>query len=275
MKKLISVFLAVMLLALPCLACAEQAYRLFAFPDHIEFAAFSDGNAYIKSVVRYPQSALYKYSPGSMEEPQMVLDTLAAEVEYTMVAGDQILVFKDGSAAMNTVDGNKVFELPSNRWIPYLMSIYTNDELVFLMSEDEAIHVCYYNTQTTEFKSIRMDESLYTVQPYKPGMTMLFKTNGATGSKDIDVIDWATMEQTTMGSLPAGVTSIAYNENDDAVYYLAEGNLCKFSWDGTINQIASGYPLWTDQRAYILESGVFAAIYTDVDETLLTIDIPQ
>lgn len=275
MKKLISAFLAVMLLTLPCLACAEQTYRLFAFPGQIEFAAFSDGNAYVKSLVSYPQSALYQYTPGSMEEPQMVLDTLAAEVEYTMVAGDQILVFQDGSAALNTVDGNEVFELPSNGWLPYLMSIYTNDELVFLMSEDEAIHVCYYNTQTAEFKSIRMDESLYTVQPYKTGMTMLFKTNGATGSKNIDVIDWATMEQTAMGSLPAGVTSIAYSENDDALYYLAEGNLCKFSWDGTINQIASGYPLWTDQRAYILESGVFAAIYTDVDETLLTIDIPK
>lgn len=275
MKKLISVFFAVMLLTLPCLACADQVYRLFAFPGHIEFAAFSDGNAYVKSVVSYPQSALYKYTPGSMEEPQMVLDTLEAEVEYTMVAGDQILVFKDGSATLNTMDGNKVFELPSNGWLPYLMSIYTNDELVFLMSEDEAIHVCYYNTQTAEFKSIRVDESLYTVQPYKPGMTMLFKTNGATGSKNIDVINWATMEQTAMGSLPAGVTSIAYNENDDAVYYLAEGNLCKFSWDGTINQIASGYPLWTDQSAYILESGVFATTYTDAEENLLTIDIPQ
>lgn len=61
MKKLLCVLLAMMLLTLPCLACGEQAYQMFAFPGQIEFTAFSDGDAYVKSVVNYPQSALYNY----------------------------------------------------------------------------------------------------------------------------------------------------------------------------------------------------------------------
>lgn len=277
MKKLLCVLLTMMLLTLPCLACGEQAYQMFAFPGQIEFTAFSDGDAYVKSVVNYPQSALYKYTPGSAEAPQMLLDTLEAESDYTLIAGDQIFIVKDGSAVLNTADENKAFDLPNVEWVPFLMSIFANDDLAFLMYEEEteSIHVCYYNIKTEEFKSVSMGENLYTIQPYKPGMTMLFMMNGVTGCNDIYVIDWATMTQTAMGSLPAGVTSIAYNEKDDSVYYLAEGNLCKFSWDGSVQQLASGFPLWTDQRAYILDAGVFATTYIDAEENLLTIPLPN
>lgn len=47
MKKLLCVLLTMMLLTLPCLACGEQAYQMFAFPGQIEFTAFSDGDAYV------------------------------------------------------------------------------------------------------------------------------------------------------------------------------------------------------------------------------------
>ena len=207
----------------------------------------------------------------------MVLDTLEAESDYTLIAGDQIFIVKDGSTVLNTADENKAFDFPNAEWVPFLMSIFANDDLAFLMYEEEteSIHVCYYNIRTEEFKSVSMGENLYTIQPYKPGMTMLFMMNGVTGCNDIYVIDWATITQTAMGSLPAGVTSIAYNEKDDSVYYLAEGNLCKFSWDGSAQQLASGFPLWTDQRAYILDAGVFATTYIDAEENLLTIPLPN
>lgn len=260
-------------LFVPCLAMAEETYNLFPFAGGVEFVSYSNNSVYVQATVEYPQSAVYNYQPRTMSTPEMVLDTLTSERDKVYVVNDKLYVHSPESAGIKGIDNGDMYTIPQDSWSPFLVSIYEEDALVFLMAKGEEIHVCRLDTLTGEFQSVNMGVSLFSIQPYGKNRSLLVNTDGATGEKIISELNWETLELREKGKLPAGATSIAYSKQEDCIYFMVDGSLWTYQWNGSKQQKASGFPLWTDQRAFILDSGVFTTLYFDLEEAMLTIDL--
>lgn len=269
--RLMAFILAI--LVLPCFASAEDTYELFPFDGSIEFVSYANHSVYVQAVVAYPRSAVYHYQPEAMSKPELMVDTLTAETDKALIVNDKLFIHTSKAGDIKSIDNNEMYSFPQNGWDPFLVSVYDDDALVFLMANGEEIHACRLDTLTGAFQSVNMGVSLFAIQPYGKNRSLLVNTDGATGEKVILELDWETLEQCEKGRLPAGAASIAYSKQADCMYYMADGCLWTYQWDGTRKQIASGFPLWTDQRAFILDSGVLTTLYIDAEESLLAIDL--
>lgn len=269
--RLIALLAAVLLV--PCFATAENTYELYPFTGSVEFMAYSNGSAYIQATVEYPQSAVYQYHPQTMSTPAMIVDTLTAEVEKAFVLNNELYIYSPAADCIKSSDEESVYDLLTKGGSPFLVSIYEDDALVYVMAHGEELHVCRLDTLTGEIQSVNMGVSLFAIQPYGEQQSLLVNTDGTTGEKVILELDWNTLVQSEKGRLPMSATSIAYSKAEDCIYYMADGCLWSYQWNGTKQQVASGFPLWTDQRAFILNGGTFTTLYFDLEEALLTIDL--
>lgn len=269
--RYIALFIAV--LFVPCFAFADEAYELFPFAGNIEFMSYSNEGVFIQATVEYPQSAEYYYQPQTMSMPEMLLDTLVSETDIVYVVNDKLFIHSPEAGGIKCIENGDVYTFPQNGWSPFLVSVYDEDALVFLMAKGEEIYVCRLDTLTGEFQSVNMGVSLFAIQPYGKKQSLLVNTDSGTGEKIISELNWETLEQQEKGKLSADATSIAYSKQADCIYYMADGCLWNYQWDGTKPQIAGGFPLWTDQRAFILDSGVFVTLDYNLDEALLAINL--
>lgn len=283
-KKTISVILMSMVLFFSCSSLAE--YGKFDFPGNISHVAFSDGVLYVQAEADYPASVLYKYSPLLSEEPELVFDQLETEMDHILVTNGQAYTLRDGKNNMHVIQNmaahgdKKTIQLFPETFADgkrgmsfFLESISEGKSLVFLMACGEQIHMCHLNTENGEFKSVNMEENLFAVQPYAEEKNLIFRSNRNNGEKEIYEFDWGTLKQTRRGTLPAEAVSIAFSKDQDVLYYMANGSLWRYQWDGSCMQIMTDLPSWTDQRAFILDSGYFVTLHSDLDETLIVIDL--
>lgn len=271
--KIQCILMLLVLFMIPSPGFAEETYDMFPVSGRIEFVSYSGDNIYIQSTLNYPESILYQYNPETMFQPELVLDSLTAERDYLFAVGDKKYVFKSEEDSLKQVGGNDNISLSSSGWNPFLMSFFEDNSLVFLLEKDEDIHIWRLDTLTRELKKISIGNNLFSVQPYISGRTLVFNNNGNT--KDIIELDWDSFEQTKKGNLPAEATSIAYDKYEDVIYYLKDGCLWQYDWDGTNKQLASGFPYWTDQRAFVLAPGIIATPFIDANESLLVIKLKK
>lgn len=286
MKKSVFLILVLAILASPLFALAQSV--TFDFPGNVRQMALADGNLYIQTDAGYPASVVYLYSPENLNAPTLVCEGLKAEIDSLFVLNSKLYVLSQGQASMKLIQSNDADKenggivLLPERFLngkeevnPFLLSINEGDTLTFMITHGDVIYLCRLETISNKFEAVNMEENLFTLQPYRDEISLLFRTNKVDGRKEIFEFNWNTLAQIQKGSLPADATSIAYNEDQDAILYIAGGCLWRYRWDGSSESILDGLPRGTDQRAFIVGHERFVTLHTDLQETLIMIDLTQ
>ncbi|MEG0759055.1 MAG: hypothetical protein RR505_11655 [Raoultibacter sp.] len=272
--------LSVTLVMAPILSMAEVTSSVLE--GQIQQIVLSDGVLYVQATTVYPNSIVYRLDTDNPSLLLPVADGIKAEDETVFVCADNIYLFPSGSSkiellkvGVSSIDAQaEIAVLPSqlektsDRLVPFLCSVSNENEITFIMAQGEMLFLCHTNILTSESKIINMEDNLFAFQQYDKEKSIVFRTNRETGSKDISIVDWSNLQDEPIGSLPANATSIAYDQENDAIYYIAEGNLICNQLNGESYVVVTGLPLWTDQRAFILEGGMFVTLYIDADESI-------
>ena len=279
MKKAMCLILLLLLTAYPLLACAE--YASFDFPDNVIQMAFSDGKLYVQTKASYPESVVYLIDSENADTPVQIYDGLDSERDMLFVAGGNLYKHQTGETNITLIQQNDTSDAVSSMSLkpstvsevnPFLVSFYEDGALVYILSQGESLYLCRLDVATGEIKSINMNENLFAVQPYSEGKNLVVLNHGA---YEVYEINWDTLEQTLLGSLPNGATSIAYSREQDVIYYMADKALWYYQWDGSSTQAMTDLPNWTDQRAFMLDATHFVTLYSDLEETLIMIDLAE
>ena len=279
MKKAICLILLLLLATYPLLACAE--YASFDFPGNVIQMAFSDGKLYIQTKASYPESVVYLIDSENADTPVRIYDGLDSERDVLFAAGGNLYKHQTGESNIILIRQNDTADAVSSMSLkpstlsevnPFLVSLYEDGALVYILSQRESLYLCRLDVATGEIKSVNMNENLFTVQPYREGKNLVVLNNGA---YEVYEINWDTLEQTLLGSLPNGATSIAYSREKDVIYYMANEALWRYQWDGNSTQVMANLPNWTDQRVFMLDATHFVTLYSDMEETLIMIDLAE
>ena len=282
MKHVPCFVLLLIMLAMPMLGRADAQYELYAFPGRVEYVSYSSGNVYTQVQTNYPTSAPFLYTAGQGVSEVTLSRALTAEEDYLFVLNDEFFAWTAGSTKLSALDGSEKRSIVSDQFAkknksatPFLLNVSDDRGVTFLMAKGEASTLCYYDLANEQFKNVAFGSDFFAFQPYVEGQCLVAETSERTGEKELSVLDWNTCETTIMGILPSGATSIAYDQSTGKVYYISDGDLYAYTAaEGSI-LVASGFPRWTDQRAFILDSGEMVTWYIDADESLLVIDLKQ
>lgn len=282
MRRFSCLLLLLLLIATPMLSIADAQYQLYAFPGRIEYVSYSNGNVYTQVQTNYPTSKPFLYVTGQGVSEVPMNGTLTAEEDCLFVLNDKLFAWESGSTGLSALDGSEKRMIVSDQFAkknksatPFLLNISDENGVTFLVTKGEAYTLCYYDFANEQFKSLAVGNNLFAFQPYTEGQCLVVMVSEHTGEKELSMLDWSTCELTSMGILPQSATSIAYDQVNDKVYYIAEGDLYAFTAAEGSNLVGSGFPRWTDQRAFVLDSGEMVTWYIDADESLLVIDLNQ
>ena len=279
MKKAICLTLMLLLAAYPLFACAEHAS--FDFPGNVIQMAFSDGKLYVQTKASYPESVVYLVDSENADTPVQICDGLDSERDVLFAAGGHLYKHQSGESNITLIRQNDTADAVTSMSLkpsalsevnPFLVSLYEDGALVYILSQGESLHLCRLDVATGEIKSINMNEDLFAVQPYAEGKNLVVLNHGA---YEVYEINWDTLEQTLLGALPNGATSIAYSREQDVIYYMADKALWRYQWDGSSTQVMTDLPHWTDQRAFMLDATHFVTLSSDLAETLILIDLAE
>ncbi len=282
MRRFACLFLLLLMMAVPMLSVADAQYQLYAFPGRIEYVSCSSGNVYTQVQTNYPTSEPFLYTAGQGVSEVSMNGTLTAEKDYLFVLNDKFFAWRTGSTKLSALDGGEKRTIISDQFakknksaMPFLVNFSDDNGVTFLVAKGDSCTLCYYDFANEQFKSLAVGNNLFAFQPYTEGQCLVVKTSERTGEKELSVLDWSTCELTSMETLPSSATSIAYDRVNDKVYYIAEGDLYAFTAAEGSSLVGSGFPRWTDQRAFVLDSGEMVTWYIDADESLLVIDLNQ
>lgn len=281
MKRFACLLLLILLAAVPILSVADAQYQLYPFPGRVEYVSYSNSNVYTQ-VETYPTGVAFLYVAGQGVSEVPMNGTLTAEEDCLFVLNDKLFAWNAGSTGLSALDGSEKRTIVSDQFakknkaaMPFLLNFSDESGITFLVTKGESYTLCYYDFADEQFTSLAVGNNLFAFQPYTEGQCLVVMASERTGEKELSVLDWSTCELTSMGILPQSATSIAYDRANDKVYYVAEGDLYAFTVAEGINLVGSGFPRWTDQRAFVLDSGEMVTWYVDADESLLVIDLNQ
>ena len=282
MKRYLAAILAFTIIACMTAGCALAEYALTEIPGNLDTMVLADDSLYVQVTTDYPQSVVYKFD--SAEGLVLENDTFQSETEILYVHSGQFYAWTESSAVLIGKGNDEKIELHPSSFTsgkkdiyPFLMSMTEGDIIISLMSHgnssSDRFSVCRTDVGSGTFKSVECAENLYMIQPYHEGESLLIMTNGAV-SKDVYTLNWDTLLQTRTGSLPSNAQSIAYSKADDAIYYLADGSLWRFQIGEDPQAVMQDLPTSTDQRGFVLDSGLFVTIYYGAEEDfIMTIDL--
>ena len=154
---------------------------------------------------------------------------------------------------------------------PFLTYYTAGSVITFILACGDDCTLCRLDTASGAFQSLALGSSLFAIQPFGESETVIIRAGQ--NSKEATVFDWNSGSERPLATLPRDAVSIAWDPVGGALYYLSEGTLYKYLPEGS-EKLIEGLPLWTDQRAFILEGGQLVTLYSDLEEELLVIDLP-
>lgn len=272
MKKIGVIFMLFCVL-FPLVGLADGDFTL---PGQISMMSYSDGELYFQ-VETYPAVSVYRYTPATMQQPEMLRNDFRAEQDIVFVAngrcylwnGSNALIAQDGSDDSISLHTHELGQ-KSQDYMPFLVSVYSENTLTWIMSYGESLTLCHLDMVTDAFKSLDMGVGLFAVQPYQKGKSLAVVTLDD-GRKEILEINWDTLEKTTKGYLEVNTSAIAYDPWRDVLWYQCEGTLWRYLWSGEREKIMENLPMWPDQRAFVLDED--RLVFSD-DSSLITIELP-
>ena len=150
-----------------------------SLPGQITMMSYSDGELYFQ-VETYPTASIYRYTPATMQQPELIRNDFQAEQDIVFVVhgicylwnGSDALIAKDESGERISLHIQEMSQRGKN-YMPFLVSVCSENTLTWIMSYGESLTLCHLDLATNAFKSLDMGVGLFAVQPYQEGKSLV------------------------------------------------------------------------------------------------------